>query len=65
MASTTIDPLGRRIRLRINALDHTKTSLKDLGMLFPSLRSLLRLSSYREGPQDCAYLNRAGAEMGG
>ncbi len=65
MVCTAITPLERRVRLRINTLDHTKTSLKDLGMLFPSLRSLLRLSSYREGPQDCAYLNRAGAEMGG
>ncbi len=49
MACTTIDPLDRQIRLRINGFDHTKTSLEDLRMIFLRLRSLLTLSSYQDG----------------
>lgn len=47
MVRTTIDPLARRIHLRINTLDHTETPLEDLGIIFLSLQILLRLSSYQ------------------
>ncbi len=65
MVCTAIAPLEGRIRLRINTLDHTETSVEDLGMIFLSPQSRLRLSSYRDGSRDYAYLNRASAETGG